>query len=70
VNWLSPVSETTVTGRSVALINMTASFIDQVNISIIDIKILQCINLPSRLRAAAMAATSPQRLRGAARRAS
>jgi hypothetical protein len=36
---------TTVTGRSDVLINTGASFIDQVDLSIIDVKLLQCIKI-------------------------
>jgi hypothetical protein len=38
--------ETTVTSRSVAFINMSASFFDQSHLSIIDIKLSQCIKNP------------------------
>jgi hypothetical protein len=38
-------SETTVASRSVAFINMAASIIDQADLSIIDVKLLQCIKI-------------------------
>jgi XTP/dITP diphosphohydrolase len=44
-------SETTVTGCSDALINMCSSFFDQVFLSFIDVKFLQCIKISSRSQA-------------------